>query len=57
MNRNLNMWIRFFLNVTSGGILLVLFMPETANFFDWFVAALALHWFVRSTIEGTQEDE
>ncbi|CAB4155339.1 hypothetical protein UFOVP670_7 [uncultured Caudovirales phage] len=46
--------LRSFVNALSGAILLILFMPETANFFDWFAAALALHFFVRTTVGGVK---
>lgn len=42
--------------IVSGLILLILFMPEKANLFDWFVAGMALYFFVRTTTEGAKDD-
>jgi hypothetical protein len=47
--------LRRLLQVISGLILLILFMPETANPFDWLVAAMALYYFVRTTAEGSNQ--
>jgi hypothetical protein len=47
---------RRFLQVISGLILLILFMPETSNLFDWFVAAMALYYFVWATAGGMNDD-
>lgn len=46
--------LRSLVNALSAAILLILFMPETAIFFDWFAAALALHFFVRTTVGGVK---
>lgn len=47
--------LRSFVKASSGAVLLILFMPEAANFFDWFAAALALHFFVRTTVGGSNQ--
>jgi hypothetical protein len=49
--------IRRLVQAISGLTLLMLFMPEKANIFDWSVGALALYYFVRITaVEGTNND-
>ncbi len=45
---------RRLLQVISGLILLILFMPEKANLLDWFTAGMALYFFVRTTTEGEE---
>jgi len=47
---------RILLKIVSGAILLILFMPEAANGFDWLGAALALHYFVLTT-KGEKNNE